>query len=159
MSLHNSLGYLLKIAVFLAVLGVVLLSLTVFIYSFYSIFKVIDLVLFHKPEDGEVILKALKAIDSVLLGVVFFMIGLGLYELFIHKINNLPDWLQIRNIDELKAMLIKVVVLVIGISFTGRIVTWDGNSDLLGYGIGLGAVIAALSFFLRVKIKEEKETK
>ncbi len=87
------------------------------------------------------------------------MIALGLYELFIHKISNLPDWLQIRNIDELKAMLIKLVKVVIGISFTGRIVTWDGNNDLLGYGVGLGAVIAALSFFLRVKIKEEKETK
>jgi len=28
-------------------------------------------------------------------------------------------------------------------------VTWDGQRDLLGFGVGIGAVIAALTFFLR----------
>jgi hypothetical protein len=57
-------------------------------------------------------------------------------------------------------MLIKVIVLVMGVSFTGRIVTWDGETDLLGYGIGIGVVTLALSYFLKVKSgKEEEEEK
>lgn len=60
-----------------------------------------------------------------------------------------------ENMDQLKTMLIKVIVVVMGVSFTGRIVTWDGSSDLLNYGIALAVVVFALSFFLKVKNKEE----
>ncbi|NND07964.1 MAG: YqhA family protein, partial [Saprospiraceae bacterium] len=69
---------------------------------------------------------------------------------------NLPEWFRMKDIDQLKSMLIKVTIVVMGVSFTGRIVTWDGSTDLLGYGIGLGVVILALSYFLNVKIKEKK---
>lgn len=157
MKVQNILGSLLKFFTLLAVIGVVVLAIGVYLYSFYEIFGVIKTIFFENPEDGEVILKALKAIDAVLLGVIFFIIGLGLFELFIHPIDNLPEWFQMKNIDQLKAMLVKVIVVVIGVSFTGRIVTWDGSTDLLGYGIGLGAVIFALSYFLKIKLKEEKE--
>jgi uncharacterized membrane protein YqhA len=77
--------------------------------------------------------------------------GIGLFELFVGAIDNLPGWLVIKDIDELKSMLIKVVIVVMAVSFTGKIVTWDGETDLLGYGLGLGVVIFALSFFLKVK--------
>lgn len=155
MKAQNIFGILLKVVSFLAVIGVTLLSIGVFLYSFYEIFKVVKSILSDYPNEGEIILKALKAIDLVLLGVIFFIIGTGLFELFIKPIDNLPDWFHMENIDQLKAMLIKVIIVVMGVSFTGRIVTWDGETDLLGYGIGLGVVIFALSFFLRVKIAEE----
>jgi uncharacterized membrane protein YqhA len=135
---------------------VLILAIGVYFYSFWEIVKVIKTIVFEQPEGGEVILKSLKAIDAVLLGVIFFIIGLGLFELFISPIDNLPEWFQMKNIDELKAKLIKVIVVVMGVSFTGRIVTWDGSTDLFGYGVSLGIVILSLSYFLNVKMKEEK---
>lgn len=141
---------------FAAVIGVIVLAIGVYFYSFYEIANVIVLIASKNPSDGEVILKSLKAIDSVLIGIMFFIIGLALFELFIKPIDNLPDWFHIKNIDELKALLVKVLIVIMGVSFTGRIVTWDGSTDLLGYGISLGVVILALSYFLSVKIKEEK---
>ena len=155
---QNLLGILLKLLTFLAVLGVIGLAIGIYFYAFSEIVKVIKTIIFGNPAEGEVILKSLKAIDSVLLGVIFFIIGLGLFELFIRPIDNLPEWFHMKDIDQLKAKLIKVTIVVMGVSFTGRIVTWDGSSDLLGYGIGLGVVILALSYFLNVKIKE-KESK
>ncbi|MEL7338935.1 MAG: YqhA family protein [Bacteroidota bacterium] len=154
----NLLGYLLKIFTGIAVIGILILSIGVYLYSFFDIIKVINMILFEEPENGEVILKALKAIDSVLLGVMFFIIGLGLFELFIQPISNLPEWFKMKDIDTLKAMLVKVVVVVMGVSFTGRIVTWDGETDLLGYGLGLGAVVLALSYFLKVKMAEKAKS-
>jgi len=154
--LERLFGILLRHFTFLAVLGVIVLAISIYLYSFYEIFKVIKLIIFDKPVEGQIILQSLKAIDAVLLGVIFFIIGTGLFELFIHPIDNLPKWLQMKNIDQLKAMLIKVIVVVMGVSFTGRIVTWDGKIDILGYGIGLGAVILALSYFLNIKLQEEK---
>jgi uncharacterized membrane protein YqhA len=154
--LQNIFGLLLKFFTFLAVLGIILLAIGVYLYSFYEIYKVIKTILFETPKEGEVILQSLKAIDAVLLGVIFFIIGLGLFELFISPIDNLPDWFKMKNLDQLKAMLIKVIVVVMGVSFTGKIVTWDGTTDLLNYGLGLGVVIFALSYFLNVKMQKEK---
>jgi uncharacterized membrane protein YqhA len=150
------LGNLLKIISFIAAIGVILMAIGVYIYSFYSIIKVLGYIVLESPEEGEVIILSLKAIDAVLMGVIFFIIGLGLFELFIKPIENLPPWFQMKNIDQLKAMLIKVIVVVMAVSFAGRIVTWDGETDLLGYGIGMGVVILALSYFLNVKMQGEK---
>lgn len=155
MKLQNTFGLLLRLFTFLAVLGIIILAISIYFYSFYEIVQVIKTIVFGKPKEGEVILQSLKAIDSVLLGVIFFIIGLGLFELFIGPIDNLPDWFHMENMDQLKTMLIKVIVVVMGVSFTGRIVTWDGSSDLLNYGIALAVVVFALSFFLKVKNKEE----
>ena len=42
-----------------------------------------------------------------------------------------------------------------GISFMGRVVAWDGVENLLNFGVAVGVVILALSYFLNVKIKGE----
>ncbi|MGK0387945.1 MAG: putative membrane protein YqhA [Maribacter sp.] len=152
---QNILGNLLKIISLFAVSGVILLAIGVFFYSFSEIFKLLKTIFTESYEEGEIVLKALKSVDLVLLGVIFFIIGTGLFELFISPIDNLPEWFHMENIDQLKAMLIKVIIVVMGVSFTGRIVSWDGKTDLLGYGVGLGIVIFALSYFLSVKGKQE----
>lgn len=157
MKLTDIFGILLKLLAFIAVLGIIILATGIFLYSFYELITVSKIIFQEQAGMSEIILKALKAIDLVLLGVVFFIMGVGLFELFITKITNLPEWLIIENIDQLKSMLIKVAIVVMGVSFTGRIITWDGETDLTGYGIALGAVIFALSYFL--KVKEEKKVK
>lgn len=154
MKFSNFFGILLKGLALVAVIGILILSIGVFGYSIYDIIKVFKVIIAQSAGTEEIILKALKSIDLVLLGVVFFVMGVGLFELFIGAIDNLPDWLVIKNIDELKSMLIKVVIVVMGVSFSGRVITWDTQTDLLGYGVGLGAVIFALSYFLKIKGKE-----
>jgi uncharacterized membrane protein YqhA len=49
----------------------------------------------------------------------------------------------------LERKLIGLVVTVLSVVFLGQIVTWDGQRDLLGFGVGIGAVIAGLTLFLR----------
>lgn len=151
----NILGSVLKIFTLVAVFCVIALAIGIYGYSFFLVFKVVKMILMGNPTEGQVILASLKAIDTVLLGVMFFVIGLGLFELFIRPIENLPDWFHMENIDQLKATLVKVTIVVLAVTFTGRIVTWDGQTDLLGYGLALGAVIVALSYFLSVKNQEK----
>lgn len=76
------------------------------------------------------------------------MIALGLYELFIDNTLKLPEWLQIRTFDDLKNKLVGVVLVVLAVLFLGHVVAWDGSRDLLGFGLAIAAVIAALTFFL-----------
>ena len=90
----------------------------------------------------------IEIVDLFLLGTVLLMIALGLYELFIDSELKLPDWLHIRTFDDLKNKLVGVVLVVLAVIFLGHVVAWDGSKDLLGFGLAVAAVIAALTWFL-----------
>lgn len=93
----------------------------------------------------------IEVVDLFLLGTVFYIIALGLYELFIDDRLPLPAWLEIHTLDDLKDKLAGVVVVVMGVLFLGQVVTWDGQRDLLGFGTAIALVIAALTWFLGKK--------
>jgi uncharacterized membrane protein YqhA len=100
----------------------------------------------------------IEIVDLFLLGTVLLMIALGLYELFIDSELKLPDWLHIRTFDDLKNKLVGVVLVVLAVIFLGHVVAWDGSRDLLGFGIAVAAVIAALTWFLMTS-KSGKDSK
>ena len=76
------------------------------------------------------------------------IIALGLYALFVDDTLPLPHWLEIHDLDDLKAKLLSVVVVVLAVLFLGEVVKWDGRRELLGLGVAIAAVIAGLTFFL-----------
>ena len=90
----------------------------------------------------------IEIVDLFLLGTVFLMIALGLYELFVDENLKLPSWLSFSSFDDLKNKLVGVVVVVLAVLFLGAVVSWDGSRDLLGFGVGVALVIAALTYFL-----------
>jgi uncharacterized membrane protein YqhA len=89
--------------------------------------------------------------DALLLGVVLYIIALGLYELFIDDTIPVPAWLEIHTLDDLKGKLISVIVVVMGVLFLKQVVSWNGERNLLTYGGGIALVIAALTYFLSYK--------
>lgn len=97
------------------------------------------------------LLGLIEVTDVFLLGVVLFIIALGLYSLFVDDTLPLPGWLEIHDLDDLKAKLVSVVIVVLAVLFLGEIVQWDGERELLGLGAGVALVIAALTFFLSQK--------
>lgn len=99
----------------------------------------------------------IEVVDLFLLGTVFYITALGLYELFIDDRVPLPAWLVIHDLDALKNKLTSVVVVVMGVLFLGQVVTWDGQRDLLPYGVAVALVIAALTYFLSQQQRGKKE--
>ena len=95
----------------------------------------------------ETIVDVLASIDAILLGTVLLVIGYGLYELFVDTHLDVPDWLEINNLDDLKAKLIGVIVAIIAVIFVGELVDADSANDVMYYGIGSGAVVIALAAF------------
>ena len=100
------------------------------------------------------VISLIEIIDLFLLGTGFYLIAVGLYELFIDDQLPLPAWLAIHNFDDLKGKLVSIVIVVLGVTFLSQAVRWDGSQELLGYGIAVGLVIAALTFFISVKNKK-----
>ncbi|MEM6723030.1 MAG: YqhA family protein [Bacteroidota bacterium] len=141
----------------LSFIALFMLGLAVTFYSFVEGAHVITDILTFTATEDKVIYKAMGVLDLILLSLSIFIAALGIYELFVHPIDNLPDWIRTKDIDTLKAMLIKIVIIVMGISFLGSVVAWDGEKDLLNFGISIAAVTVALSYFLSVKEKKEEK--
>lgn len=144
-----------RFLIVIAVAGALLAATTLLFYGFAEAFQLVSTTV----QSGEITRKGAKSlsvefieiIDLFLMATVFYIVALGLYELFVSTDVILPDWLEIRNLDDLKAKLISVVIVVLAVLFLGQVVTWDGQRDLLGLGVGIAAVIGALTWFLGVK--------
>jgi uncharacterized membrane protein YqhA len=95
----------------------------------------------------DVIVEVLTAVDGILLGTVLLVIGYGLYELFVDTKIEIPTWLEIKDLDDLKSKLIGVVVAIIAVVFVGVMVDSTRASDVVSYGVGAGALVLGLAVF------------
>lgn len=98
----------------------------------------------------------LLVIDLFLIGATLLIAGIGLYELFISRVDvgggdpRMPAWLEMRDLNDLKARVIAMIVLVAAVSFVEVVVDLRGGSQVLEVGAGVALVIAALTAFLRL---------
>jgi uncharacterized membrane protein YqhA len=106
----------------------------------------VDTVLTRAPLK-DTIVAILTSIDAILLGTVLLVIGYGLYELFVDTNLEIPEWLEINTLDDLKAKLTGVIVAIIAVVFVGLLVETKSPSDVLYYGVGAGAVVLSLAAF------------
>jgi uncharacterized membrane protein YqhA len=123
--------------------------------SIAMVVVVIDSLVTQMPLKDSIV-EVLTAIDAILLGTVLLVIGYGLYELFIDTNIDVPAWLQISDLDDLKSKLIGVVAAIIAVVFVGVFVDTNRASDVMSYGIGAGALLAGLALFALITKKDEK---
>lgn len=107
----------------------------------------------------DTIVDVLTAVDAILLGTVLLVIGYGLYELFVDTRLEVPAWLQVRDLDDLKSKLIGVVVAIISVVFVGVFVDANRASDVVSYGLGAGALVAGLALFALATRKDSSKPK
>jgi uncharacterized membrane protein YqhA len=144
--------------IFLAVIAILIAATSLMIYGVVEtiaiVRSIIDPALTGPKGVKGLTLAFIEVTDLFLLGTVLYVIAIGLFELFVDDRLELPNWLEIRNLDDLKQKLIGVMIVVMGVVFLGQVVTWDGQRDLLGYGGGIAVVIAALTYFLSQQPKK-----
>ncbi len=106
----------------------------------------------HANVEVQLLGGVIRAIDVYLLAAFLLIFALGLYELFIAKLDGdivmsaAPRLLQIRTLDELKDRMAKVVLLVLVVEFLQQALrqTYGSPLDLLYLGIGILFVGGAL---------------
>jgi uncharacterized membrane protein YqhA len=92
--------------------------------------------------------------DLFLIGATLMIAAFGFYDLFIGTIGasgrgaRLPGWLRMHDLNDLKARVISMIILVAAVSFVDDVVESKGGLDTLYLGVGVGVVIAALTAFL-----------
>lgn len=141
--------------VVIAVLGTLAASLTLLVYEALVVAEgVIEAIRIGSVSAAEAKLLAvdlIQAVDIFLIAIAVYMISLGLYVLFIDESLPLPRWLVFRDLEDLKANLVSIVIAVLAVLFLREAVSWDGQSNLLELAAALALMIAVLIFFLSRK--------
>jgi len=86
-----------------------------------------------------------KAVDNYLIAAILLLFALGLYELFISKMDEqghrqlMPRRLQVHSLDDLKDRIAKLILLVLVIEFFQHAldITYTGAQDLLYLAISV----------------------
>lgn len=102
----------------------------------------------HPLSRDEALLLAIEIVDLFLLATVVQVVSLGLYQLYFNQDLQLPKWLKIETLDDLKSKLVGVTITVVAVYFLGQAIVWEGSADIAYLGIGVSLVIASLTYFL-----------
>jgi uncharacterized membrane protein YqhA len=134
----------LRYLVIVAVVGIALQAIATFGWAVWITGDfIVDLLSSSAWRQDDTVVELLQVLDLYLIGTVLIITAVGLYELFIGDVQ-LPGWLVIRSLSDLKTKIVEVIVLVIGIKFVEKLVTVKDPIDVLWYGLGSAAVMAVL---------------
>ena len=93
--------------------------------------------------------------DLFLVGATLMIAAFGFYDLFVTRIDavdrslRLPGWLRMRDLNDLKARVVSMIILVAAVTFVDVVVeSRDGGLDTFYLGAAVALVIAALTVFL-----------
>lgn len=144
--------YLVNLAVIAALVGAAAILVYGVIVLGHLMIELISAGNFTREAIKTITLGFIQLIDLLFLGVALYIIALGLYHLFIDSSLRLPHWLKIEDFDELKVILMSVVIVILAVNFTGITVDWDGSAAILNMGLAIAAVIIGLGLILYVRI-------
>lgn len=153
----------------LAVIASIVSALLLILLGTYDIFMLLKKVFhaFSAPEIYEDLNKTavtyiINAVDFYLISTVLIIFGVGLYELFISKIDYVEKdtrsskILVIHTLDQLKEKLAKVIIMVLIVTFFKHALylKYENVLNILYLGAGILLVSLALYFTHKDKTSE-----
>lgn len=127
----------------IASMALAVTALVTFAWGAAKVWSFVRLLLDEGADSGVAIVRLLEIIDVFLFGTVLVILAVGLVELFIAKLD-LPEWLIIRDLSDLKGKFIDVLQLVAAIKFVEKAVTAKEPLDVLWFGLAVAVVIGVL---------------
>ena len=154
MALKKTLGLARYLAI-VAVVGLLATSVATFGWSIArTVLFVSDLFEGKWRTDTQVV-SLLKTIDTYLLALVQFIIVVGLYELFIGELD-VPEWLKIESLDELKKPIIDILVVFVAVKGIEGLLKQEDPLDALTFVGAAASLILVLTLF---RLAKEAATK
>lgn len=141
-----------RFIVLLAVVSVMLVAVALFLIGVVQagtgIWSAILAVSDGKFEATPLTISFLEIVATMLKAVVFYIIGVGLYSLFIAPLN-LTVSLGVETLSDLEDKIVSVVIVILAVTFLEHFVRWDKPLETLQFGGALAVVVLALVFFQR----------
>ncbi len=122
-----------RFSVFPAVVCGIIAAITMFVAGSFDVYHGVSDAFVHGFDDlgNESLVKhVIGAIDLYLIGMVLLIFSFGLYELFISHIdvgrnNDEVKILEISSLDDLKTRVVKVIIMVLVVTFFKKILSMD----------------------------------
>ncbi len=149
-----------RLIVLLAVIFGVIASTALFLTGSFEIWHTVTHIISadgHEPDYSKLLIGIIGAIDLYLIGIVLLIFSFGIYELFISEIDDARNTsgkehniLEISSLDELKTKLLKVIIMVLIVTFFKTVLSakFETPLEMLYFAIAILAV-AVCSHFLR----------
>ena len=138
---------------YITILAVILSIIAAFTLIILGSWDIIEAVIFYNPlfdesisNNNDLLFKIISAIDLFLIGIVLLIFGFGIYELFVSEIDFAnakftESTLKIRDLDQLKNKIIKVVIIVLIVKFFEKVLKFSENfttpMDILYFGLSI----------------------
>jgi uncharacterized membrane protein YqhA len=102
----------------------------------------------------EILIGIIGAVDFYLIGLVLIIFSFGIYELFISEIDiarlegGFGNLLDIENLDDLKNKIIKVIIMVLIVTFFQRILSMQFTTsiDMLAMAVSICVICIGVYF-------------
>ncbi len=157
---QNLLWYSRLVILIAVITGIISTFIMVFIgaadlfFSFQNIFKLFTGSVAFDALNKNIIGHIISSVDAFLIATVLLIFSIGLYELFISKIEQIEDYknhagiLAVDSLEQLKEKLAKVIIMILIVSFFQKAVNihYKDAMDLLYLGVGIFLVSLAVYF-------------
>lgn len=140
----------------IGVFGLLTGAIIAFFFGAYKTFKTFKETVINYASDEYKLIALFDCLDSFLIAVALLVIAISLYELFIGGLD-VPDWMLVHNLSELKAKFGFVIIPVIAVKFLQKLLASESALDTLYYGIAVALVSVSLTIFNYVGEKEKLE--
>ncbi len=144
---------------YVAYIGVFVLlicSLTAYVLGVYKTVETVMGIAFNEVKDDLALVALFDSLDTILVGTALLVISVSLYELFIGELE-VPDWMLVRNLNELKANFSFVIIPLMSVKFLQKLLQAENALDTLYYGIGVALLTLSLAAFNYVSEKEKMD--
>jgi uncharacterized membrane protein YqhA len=141
---------------YIGVLVLLVCSLTAYVLGVYKTVKTVIAIALNEVKDDFALIALFDCLDSILVGTALLVISVSLYELFIGELK-VPDWMLVRNLNELKANFSFVIIPLMSVKFLQKLLQGENALDTLYYGIGVALATLALAAFNYVSEKEKMD--
>ena len=147
---------------YITILPVLLSIISSVALLFLGGWEIIEAIIFYNPlfddsitSSNELLFKIISAIDLFLIGIVLLIFGFGIYELFVSEIDFAnskfnESTLKIRDLDQLKNKIIKVIIIVLIVKFFEKVLKFSENfkdpMDILYFSISILSI--CLGYYL-----------
>ena len=157
--------FIVLIPVIASIISAIALSIVGTIDLFNALYKVVYI--FDNNANfyeiyNKILVSVVSAMDLYLIATVLLIFGVGLYELFISRIDIIEKEekssgiLKVHTLDELKEKLLKVIHVVLVVYFFKYAIKFEYNKIEDLFYLALSILMIAVSFYFT---KQDKKTK
>lgn len=139
-----------RYVVIVAVAAVLLVAMALFILgaglAVGSVWKAAQAALRGDIASTDLTVEFLEVVSFMLKAVIFYIIGVGLYSLFIAPLN-VTTALGVETFNDLEIKIVSVIIVIMGVTYLEHFIVWQQPVEMLLFGASLAIVVAALVYF------------